>query len=222
MRLIFASCSPPCFPIQTDADQVQQQFAWAAPGLPGASDPVGFHGFSGLGFDLFGALVHGSGHLRQCGRHEPIAHTVDDDDGPSGKGLNGDHAGAFSDARKGANLRTVSRPGLTVSPVLILRSVWNGTPDCRESSFSADWPRGSSRNRKSAVEGIAMFITTDHTAFGMLNQPPTVEQLKYRAEMKIDSKKVLWARLGARVRAMPKTTLCTTSFYGNQAFTQCN
>ena len=37
-----------------------------------------------------------------------------------------------------------------------------------------------------------MFITVDHTVNGRLVQPLSVENLNYRAEMKIDSKKVLW------------------------------
>jgi len=37
-----------------------------------------------------------------------------------------------------------------------------------------------------------MFITVDHTVNGTLVQPLSVENLNYRAEMKIDSKKVLW------------------------------
>lgn len=96
------------------------------------------------------------------------------------------------------NLRTVSTPGLTVSPDLTFQSVVNGTP---ESSASVRiWPVSScfSSSRIASALGIDMSIAASVPHSVRTSQPHTVRSGQYRIRMNAsDPKTYLWANLCA-------------------------
>jgi len=69
-----------------------------------------------------------------------------------------------------------------------------------------------------------MFIGADHTAYGTPYQPLSVGDLKYRSEMKIDIKNVLWdnvsALMDSRYKKENLTQMAKDSGVGNGTMTR--
>jgi hypothetical protein len=92
----------------------------------------------------------------------------------------------------GANAPTVSSPGDLVSPEATLRSVWNGTPESSESFCNCNGLRGASAVRTASEVGTDSFMGSQHTGFGTLCLPLSVDTPAYaRGMSKPDAKTIL-------------------------------
>lgn len=96
----------------------------------------------------------------------------------------------------GRNFRTVSTPGLAVSPDRTFKSVVNGTPESSESTRSCAVPRASNSRLISSALGIEVFMSHSVPHAVSRSQPHSVRSCLYRLRMAThDPKSFLWNNL---------------------------